>query len=149
MASLLHYQHQHASMRLRRMLMTYSSKQISWLKYYCMTLPHQLITFYSFYNQMIMCNNNYNNYWRFHKLSNCWWDYHRTCFSRGRGNPKKTVWDGTGGIKFYQLSEWAHWPVQPVCTCKCNMSPVLLNWKLFKAKLTRINSLAMRKYKLL
>ena len=33
--------------------MTYSSKQISWLKYYCMTLPHQLTTFYSFNNQMI------------------------------------------------------------------------------------------------
>jgi len=33
--------------------MTYSSKQISWLKYYCMTLPHQLITLYSFYNQVI------------------------------------------------------------------------------------------------
>lgn len=32
--------------------MTYSSKQISRLKHYYMTLPHQLITFYSFYNQM-------------------------------------------------------------------------------------------------
>ena len=49
----LYYQHQYVSMRLQRMLMTYSSKQISWLKYYCMTLPHQLITLYSFYNQMI------------------------------------------------------------------------------------------------
>ena len=124
----LHYQHLHASMRLQRMLMTYSSKQISWLKYYCMTLPHQLITLYSFYNQMIrmgviiiiiIIEDSTNSV-------NCCRDYHRTCFARGRGNPKKTVWHGTGGI-YQLLSEWAHWPVQPVCTCNCNMSPVLLN----------------------